>query len=137
MIDHYRQSWKFAYPEKLENLKIENKNRNLQNFVKIAKLSFFGGIRHFYNYNYRPSVTGLLANYGCAGVGDFDQFSTNVGIPVDDVDVALHKWRLCMRCAQNSIYMDIAPYDYDELLNMCGKCGSIEAYVFWKNFARQ
>ena len=68
-----------------------------------------------------PSMAGDFENYGCAGVGEFDHFSTNVGIPIDDVDLALHKWRLCMRCAQKSINLDIVPYDFDEINNMCGK----------------
>ena len=71
--------------------------------------------------HFKPSVTGLLATYGCAGVGQFDHFTTNVGIPIDDVDFALHRWRLCMRCATKSIGAEVVPYDFDENENICGE----------------
>ena len=50
---------------------------------------------------YKPGSAELLEDYGCAKVGkNFDQFLGRVGSPIDEVDHALHQWRLCMRCAK-------------------------------------
>ena len=71
--------------------------------------------------HWKTGISTLLPNYGCAKVGaDFDQFTERVGIPIDEVDIALHQWRLCMRCATRSLKQTVKAYDYDETKNICG-----------------
>ena len=55
-------------------------------------------------------------NYGCAGRGSYDAFSTILGNPVDETDEAFRSWKNCVQCAlgnDGSIY----PYYYDKESN--------------------
>ena len=59
-------------------------------------------------------------NYGCAGRGSYDAFSTILGNPVDETDEAFRSWKNCVQCAlgnDGSTY----PYYYDKERNTCGK----------------
>ena len=48
-----------------------------------------------------------LYNYGCAGRSLLDPFFGSIGIPVDEEDKALHRWKNCIRCAKVRSFIEI------------------------------
>ena len=63
--------------------------------------------------HYRSEFIGMLDDYGCSAVGQFDHVSASVGRPVDEIDSALHVWRLCVRCAQKALVETVQKYDFE------------------------
>lgn len=57
-------------------------------------------------------------NYGCAGRGDFNPFSTTVGAQVDANDKAFYTWKKCVQCASAK---PVPAYDYDQDSDSCAK----------------
>jgi len=57
-------------------------------------------------------------NYGCAGRGDFNPFSTTVGAQVDANDKAFYTWKKCIQCQASA---PLAAYDYDQDADSCAK----------------
>jgi len=60
-------------------------------------------------------------NYGCAGRGDFNPFSTTVGAQLDANDKAFYTWKKCIQCQSSS---PVAAYDYDQDADSCAKSSS-------------
>jgi len=62
----------------------------------------------------------MATNYGCAGRGEFDAFSTTIGTPVDSVDHSFFAWKKCVQCASDGDKSAIGAYDYDVANDSCG-----------------
>jgi hypothetical protein len=61
----------------------------------------------------------MAIDYGCAGRGEFDAFSTTIGTPIDAVDHAFFNWKKCVQCASGSD-KTVGAYDYDVADDSCG-----------------
>jgi len=65
-----------------------------------------------------PSMSGLMEEYGCAGLGKFDSTIKSAGKPVDFVDQALNERKHCLNCA-SKVFGPYSSYTYDTLSNSC------------------
>lgn len=65
------------------------------------------------------AFNGQFENYGCAGVNNMDADAKTKGAPLDEVDVAINKWKKCVKCAQLSFSAKYQSYDYHEDKNFC------------------
>ena len=63
----------------------------------------------------------MAIDYGCAGRGEFDAFSTTIGTPIDAVDHAFFNWKKCVQCASGNDKAAIGPYNYDVANDSCGE----------------
>ena len=71
-------------------------------------------------------------NYGCAGRGIYDPFSSTKGHQVDTADTAFYVWKKCVQCATEST--DVQSYDYDQAND---SCGNYEIYLKEINYDLQ
>ena len=61
----------------------------------------------------------MAENYGCAGRGLFDAFSSTSPI-VNDIDAAFLTWKKCVKCAAGEDKTKVVPYYYDATIDSCG-----------------
>jgi hypothetical protein len=68
-----------------------------------------------------PEFNGQFENYGCAGVNNMDADAKTKGTPRDEVDVAINKWKKCVKCVQLAFLVTYQSYDYQKDSNFCRK----------------
>ena len=75
-----------------------------------------------------------LNNYGCAGIGSLNPFVGNAGALVDDIDIAINSWKICIRCAmdvfKSQTSTELPKYEYHSQDNYCSKFIFILKFYF-------